>query len=313
MFAILKEVLKLLSILLATTFLTFILLYTSPGDAAENILISHDMVPTAEAVESIRREYGLDRPFLAQYGTWLQGVAVGDFGYSHSAGSSVLEEFKSRAPQTFFLAGYAIALTVLLSFVGGILAAVYRGSIFDYTVRFASSLTISIPSFWMGLMLIILFVVHLNWFEITKMHEPRNIILPAAALSLPLIGRYIGQIRAAFIEQLSSDYVAGAKARGVRRGQIVFNHILPNAIITTLPPLGITIGAILGGTFIVETIFSIPGLGDMALAAIHARDYPLIKSYVVFMTVIYILITFIIEQACKWADPRLKFEGGDRG
>jgi len=306
MLVFLNELFKLFITLILVSFITFFLLYNSPGSAAENIILSYDMIPTAETIEEIKRQYGLDRPFLVQYFTWLIDAFHGDFGYAYSIDKHVVEEFKERLYFTLMLSGFSIVFIVVFSFFFGILSALNKGKCIDYIISIFSSVFISIPSFWLGLMLIIVFVVHLGWFEITKMNEAKNIILAAISLSLPLIGRYTKIIHVATVEQLSSDYVIGAKTRGISKFNIIINHILPNTIIITLPLIGISIGSILGGTIIIENIFSIPGLGNMVLNAIYNRDYPLIKAFVIFMTLIYIFISFAIDQICKIIDPRLE-------
>ena len=303
---LIKEIFRLAFILLVTSFLTFFLLHSSPGSAAESILVSNDIIPTQEAIDGIKKEYGLDKPFMVQYLDWLKGVVSGDLGFAYSVDKPVAEEFLNKLPYTLMLAGFSITLIILISFPLGILSATYRGRVVNFLVTILTSISISIPSFWMGLMLIIVFVVNLGWFQITKMGEPRNIVLAAIALALPLIGRYTALIRGIVTEQLSSDYITGAIARGVTKKNIIINHLLPSSIVSTLPLIGISIGAILGGTVIIENIFSIPGLGNMVINAIYARDYPLIKSFVLFMTVVYIFISFSIDQICKVIDPRLR-------
>ena len=306
----LKEVGRLLLLLFVASFLTFSLLYVSPGDAAELIMLAHDMIPTEETLAAIRQEYGLDKPFFLRYFDWSINALQGDFGYSHSAGQPVFEEFRRRIPFTLMLAGFSIAMLLFFSFTLGIIAAMHKGRAADYIVMLLSSTMIAIPSFWMGLMLILLFVVKLGWFEITKMQEPANMVLAAAALALPLIGRYASLIRAGIVDQLSQQHVTGAKVRGVPDITVFIRHLLPNTIIIVLPPLGISIGAILGGTIIIEEVFSIPGLGRMVLDAINLRDFPLIQSFVMFMTLIYISIGFAIELICKTLDPRMRFGSG---
>jgi len=306
MILVVKEFFKFISILVIATFATFVMLYDTPDNVAENLLIMHDMVPTKEAIENIKKEQGLDRPFMTQYLQWVKNAAKGDFGYSHSMGRAVNQEFVRRMPSTLILAGYAIMLLGLFSLLFGILASVYRGRLIDKIITMFSSAVIAMPVFWMGLLLILIFIVNLHLFELTKMYKAQNLILPSIALALPLIGRYTILIRAAFIEQLSSDYVIGAKVRGVPQKDIILKHILPNAIVVILPPLGISIGAILGGTIIIETIFGIYGLGNMVLSGIDHGDYPLIKTFVLFMTAIYMSVSFVTDWACRLIDPRLR-------
>jgi len=306
MLLVIKELIKFLSILIIATFATFVLLYDSPENIAENILIMHDIIPTKDAVEGLIKEHKLDKPFLMQYFHWLISVSNAELGYSHSLDKLVIEEFMDRAPSTFMLAGYSIFFVITMSFSFGIISSVYKNRLIDRIITILSSIVISVPVFWMGLLLILLFVVKLNMFELTKMNEAKNIILPAIALSLPLIGRYAVLIRASFLEQFSSDYVVGAKVRGISQRGIIFGHIFPNAIVAILPPLGISVGAILGGTIIIEMIYGIHGLGSMVLVGITHNDYPLIKSFVLFMTIVYMFISFFVDWICKVIDPRLR-------
>jgi len=226
----LKEVGRLLLLLFVASFLTFSLLYVSPGDAAELIMLAHDMIPTEESLAIIRQEYGLDKPFFLRYFDWSINALQGDFGYSHSAGQPVFEEFMRRIPFTLMLAGFSIAMLLFFSFALGIIAAMHKGRAADYIVMLLSSTMIAIPSFWMGLMLILLFVVKLGWFEITKMQEPANMVLAAAALALPLIGRYASLIRAGIVDQLSQQHVTGAKVRGVPDIQCSFATFCPTRL-----------------------------------------------------------------------------------
>ena len=303
---IFRELLRLLFVLFVATFVTFSMLYTDPDTVAEDILIMRDMMPNQEDIEAIKNEYGLNKPFLLQYTRWIESVSRGDFGYSHSLDKPVVEEFLQRLPNTLMLSVYSITFLIFFSLLFGILAATYKGSIIDKGVNILSAIAISIPTFWMGLILILIFIVHFRLFELTNMNNPKNILLPAISLALPLIGRYAILIRATFLDQLDANYITGAKIRGVSSVGIVFRHILPNAIVAILPPLGISIGAILGGTVIIETVFGIHGIGNMVIAAIDHTDYPIIKSFVLFMTSIYLFMSFSIDWLSKLIDPRLR-------
>ncbi|WP_144414844.1 nickel ABC transporter permease [Clostridium aceticum] len=309
---LLKKILQLMSVMILASFITFSLTYISPSDPAEMLLTAHDIVPTQELLEKTREEMGLNDPFIMQYGNWLKGLFRGDFGYSYSTRGLVADILPQRIFMTVRLAVAALLFLIFFSFVLGILSAVKKNTVLDYIVRGLSLMGISIPAFWLGLMLMYVFVVELRWFKITEQTSFKSVILPAMTLAIPLMGRYIRQIREAILEQYSQDYVIGARARGIKESKIIIKHILPNALLGIITLLGLSIALLLGGTVIVENIFSWPGLGSMALEAITYRDYPLLQSYVVFMTLIYVTINFIVDIITQTLDPRISLKGGGK-
>lgn len=308
---LLKRITQLLIVMLLASFLTFGLTYISPSDPAEMMLTARDVIPTEELLEKTREEMGLNDPFILQYGNWLKNLLKGDLGYSYSKRGSVAEVLPQRIFMTTRLALVALLILMVFSLSLGILSAIRKSKLADYIIRGLSFVGISIPAFWLGLILIYIFAVKYRWFRITDPYALKSVILPAMTLAIPLIGRYVRQIRAAILEQYSQDYVVGARARGIREGEIIVHHILPNALLGIITLLGLSTAALLGGTVIVENIFTWPGLGSMALEAITYRDYPLLQAYVIFMVLIYVGINFIVDIITQVLDPRVVIRGGE--
>ncbi len=307
---LLKRMIQLMIVMFLASFLTFALTYMSPSDPAEMMLTSHDVIPTKEMLEKTREEMGLNDPFIVQYGNWLKNILAGDFGYSYSTKGAVSDILFQRIFMTVRLALVSLLTLLFFSLVLGILSAIQKNKLLDCIIGIISFVEISIPSFWLGLILIYVFSVKFHWFNITDNNSPESVILPAMTLSIPLMGRYIRQIRAAILEQYSQDYVVGARARGIKESEIIIKHILPNALMGIITLLGLSTAMLLGGTVIVESIFSWPGLGSMALDAITYRDYPLLQSYVIFMALIYVSINFIVDIITQALDPRVNLRGG---
>lgn len=306
---ILRRALQALIIMLLASFLTFILVYMSPSDPAEMMLSANDTIPTEEILEKTREEMGLNEPFLVQYGHWLKSIMVGNLGYSYSNHMNVSEILPTRIIMTGKLAVVSTIILVLTSLSMAIVSVMYKNKWIDYVIRIASLIKISLPSFWLGLILIYIFAVRLKWAKIVTEDNLAGIILPALTLSLPFIGRYTRLIRAALLAEYSKDYVVGAKARGIRERKIIIGHLLPNAMPSIITLLGLSIASLLGGTVIVENIFSWPGLGSMALEAITYRDYALLQAYVLFMVFIYVSVNLIVDILAQALDPRIRTRG----
>jgi peptide/nickel transport system permease protein len=303
---------QLLLVVLGASLLTFSLTYLTPGDPAEMMFASRGLIPTEEALAEARKEMGLDAPFIVQYGRWLGRIITGDLGTSYITGGPVVDILMRKIPMTMKLALTATLFLAVFSLIFGVLSALYRNHMPDFLIRGASFCGISIPDFWLGLLLIYFFVVKLSWFKITDPYAPSSVILPGLTLAIPLIGRYIRQIRAALLEEISSEYVIGARARGIREHTIILGHVLPNAMAGLLTLFGLSIALLMGGTVIVESIFSWPGLGRMALDAIFQRDYPLLQAYVILMAVIYVGISFLVDLITEMINPRSREGGGGR-
>ena len=290
---ILKRLVQLVVVLLGVTFLTFMITQAAPSDAAEMKYVSMGMMPSSELLEKTREEMGLNDPVLIQYGRWLGNVLHGDLGESSKFGESVLTQMTRKLPMTLKLAG--------VSFV-----AVKKNKTADYIIRFLSFFGVSMPNFWLALLLMYIFAVRLGWFKVVSTDSIGGMILPVATLTIPMISSYARQIRAALLEELNANYVIGARARGIPERRIIWGHVLPNAILPIITLLGLSVGHLLGGAAIIETIFSWQGIGNMVVEAIRVRDYPLIQGYVIWMAIIYVTVNLIVDISYRCLDPQIR-------
>ena len=303
---ILKRLLQLVVVLLGVTFLTFMITQATPSDAAEMKYVSMGMMPSAELLEKTREEMGLNDPVLIQYGRWLGNVLHGDLGESSKFGESVLTQMTRKLPMTLKLAGVSLVAVILISFPLGVLSAVKKNKTADYIIRFLSFFGVSMPNFWLALLLMYIFAVRLGWFKVVSTDSIGGMILPVATLTIPMISSYARQIRAALLEELNANYVIGARARGIPERRIIWGHVLPNAILPIITLLGLSVGHLLGGAAIIETIFSWQGIGNMVVEAIRVRDYPLIQGYVIWMAIIYVTVNLIVDISYRCLDPQIR-------
>lgn len=298
-----KRLIQLIFVLLGVTFLTFAVTSAAPSDAAEMSYLSKGFTPSAELLEETREEMGLYDPLLIRYGRWLSDALQGDLGKSYSYEESVMTQLNRKLPGTLRLAGSALALMLLIAFPLGILTAVCQNSAVDYGVRLITFVGNSMPNFWLALILMFVLAVKLKWFPVIGSDDWNSMILPMLTLAFPLACSYIRQIRAAVLEELSQEYVTGARARGLSEGRIMLCHVLPNSLVPILTLIGLSVGHLLGGAAIIETIFSWQGIGTMVVEAIRNRDYPVIQGYVIWMALIYVLINLGVDIACHLMDP----------
>ena len=264
------------------------------------------MMPSTELLEKTREEMGLNDPVLIQYGRWLGNVLHGDLGESSKFGESVWTQMTRKLPMTLKLAGVSLIVVILISFPLGILSAVKKNKAADYIIRFFSFFGVSMPNFWLALLLMYIFAVRLGWFKVVSTDSVQGMILPVATLTIPMISSYARQIRAALLEELNANYVIGARARGIPERRIIWGHVLPNAILPIITLLGLSVGHLLGGAAIIETIFSWQGIGNMVVEAIRVRDYPLIQGYVIWMAIIYVTVNLIVDIAYRLLDPQIR-------
>lgn len=308
-----KRFLQFLIVLVGISFLTFGLTYLSPGDPAEVMLTECGNIPTPELLEQTRHELGLDQPFLVQYGSWLKGMLTGDMGMSYSFKIPVFTKLTACFFPTLRLAIVSLLLMVVVSVPLGILSAVYQNKWIDYAVRVLAFLGVSIPSFWLGLILLKIFGVNLRWVSVAGgSADWRSIILPAVTLAISMSAKYTRQVRIAFLEELRQDYVMGARMRGLSEKRILWRHVLPNAMLPLVTLLGLSLGSLLGGTTVVEIIYNWPGLGSMAVKAISCRDYSLVQGYVLWIAILYMVINLLVDLSYDKLDPRMQKEVGER-
>lgn len=302
--------LALVPVLLAITFVTFALLRLAGGDVVAQKMENTGQVLSPEVVAEARRELGLDRPFLVQYARWLAGILQGDMGKSYVSGLDVFDTFVSKLPATLLLAGAAVGLTALVSVPLGTLAAMRRGGVVDRAVRLLSFVGNSAPNFFVALLLMYVFAIRLELLPVLS-REPslRGAILPALTLATAMSAKYVRQVRAAVLDELQKPYVEGARARGVPEWRTMLFGVLRASGVTIVTLLALSIGSLLGGAAIVETIFMWDGVGRLAVEAIRMRDYPIILAYVMWMSVIYVTVNFLADLTYRKLDPRIRSEG----
>lgn len=305
---IVNRLVQLVAVLLGVTFLTFMVTQAAPSDAAEMKYVSMGMMPSAELLEQTREEMGLNDPVLVQYVRWLGNVLHGDLGTSTKFSEPVLTQLMKKLPMTLKLAAVSGLVMILISFLLGILSAVKKNKFVDYIIRFVSFFGVSMPNFWLGLLLMYVFAVCLNWLKVVSTDTPAGMILPVATLVIPMISSYVRQIRAAVLEELNSNYVTGAWARGIPEWKIIFCHVLPNAMFPIITLVGLSVGHLLGGAAIIETLFSWQGIGNMVVEAIRVRDYPLIQGYVIWMAIIYVVVNLVVDISYRFLDPQIRLK-----
>ncbi len=307
-FYVLKRTLYLIPILIGVTFFTFLMMYLAPSDPISMKYISMGTVGDKEYIEKKKQEMGYNDNFFKQYMRWSKNVIKGDFGVSTRYGVPVKDEIKKRVPKTLALTGTSVLITILVSLPFGIMSAHYKNKWIDQIVRFFSFLGISIPSFWLGLMLMYVFSVKFKLLPIIGGDGIKSLILPSMTLSAWLISVYVRRIRTCILEEINKDYVVGLKSKGISYYKIMIFHILPNSLLTIITMFGMSIGAILGGTTIIETVFEYRGLGKMAADAITNRDYFLMQGYVIWTGIIFVTINLLVDILSKFIDPRIRLE-----
>lgn len=303
-----KRLLQLIPIILGITFLSFALMQSATGDAVD-ALYDNAGSSVSEAVKDQKRaELGLDKPFIVQYVSWLGGVVTGDMGVSYISNKPVFETFISKLPATIYLTLTSIVLTILFSIPLGILAAVRHNRWGDYLIRFLSFIGNSLPNFFVSLLLIYFFALKLSLLPVMGSDTAVSVILPAFTLTIAMASKYTRQVRATVLEELNKDYVLGARARGVREKTILYGSVLKSSMMTIITLLALSIGSLLGGTAIVESIFMWDGVGKLAVDSILMRDYPMIQAYVIWMALIYVLVNLFTDLLYHYLDPRVRLE-----
>lgn len=307
---VVKRLMQLLPILLVITFLSFGMMRLAGSDAVLQKMENTGMVVSQEVLENARAELGLDKPFLAQYFVWLGNLLRGDMGVSYISGKEVFPAFVSKLPATLLLAGVSLLLTVVISIPLGILAAVKQNRFTDYLIRWASFLGNSMPNFFVALLLMYVLAIKLKWFPvIANGVTMKSVALPAFTLAIAMSAKYLRQVRAAVLDELSKEYVIGAKARGIKFSVTLWKSVLRSCLMTILTLLTLSLGSLLGGTAIVESIFMWDGVGKLAVDAINMRDYPMIQAYVMWMAIIYVGVNLITDLSYRFLDPRIRLGG----
>ena len=292
--------------LIGITFLSFAMMRLAGSDAI--IELYGDKGAVAEEIIAAKQaELGLDKPFLTQYLAWVGGMMRGDMGVSYVSGKEVFGTFISKLPATLLLTALSIGMTVVISSPLGVLAAVRHDRFTDYFLRFFSFVGNSLPNFFVALLLMQVFSIKLKWLPvISKGLSVQSAMLPTLTLAIAMSAKYMRQVRATVLEELNKDYVIGAKARGVRSCVVLWKSVLKSSMLTIITLLALSIGNLLGGTAIIESIFMWDGVGKLAVDAITMRDYPMIQAYVVWMAIIYVLVNLITDLLYHALDPRIR-------
>jgi len=309
--AIARRLAGMLAVMFIVATMVFFLTRLAPGDPASLMLGDQ---ATAADIAALRKTYGLDQPILVQYVLWLKEVASGNLGQSIFLQRPVLQAIGERAEPTFFLALFSILIAALIGIPAGIASAVWRGRHADQTVSVMAMLAASIPSFWLGLLFIQFFSVRLGWFPVAGYGDPGaglaqrlyHLVLPATVLGIvnsALITRFT---RASMLDVLSEDYVRTARAKGLPENRIVLRHALGNALVPIITVVGLTAALLVGGAIITETVFGLPGIGNLVVSAVLRRDYPVIQGALIVIAGIYVMINFAIDVIYTLVDPRVK-------
>lgn len=305
-----RRLLQLIPILLAITFLSYGMMRIAGSDVVEQKMENTGETVSQEIIDAAREELGLDKPFVVQYFTWLGNLLRGNMGTSYVSNKPVFSTFVSKLPATLLLTVVSILLTVVISIPLGIWAAVKQNKATDYVIRTASFIGNSLPNFFVSLLLMYLFAIRLGWFPvISKGVSLQSVALPAFTLAIAMSAKYLRQVRATVLDELSKDYVLGAKARGVPFSTTMMKSVMKASLVTIITLLTLSIGSLLGGTAIVESIFMWDGVGKMAVDAINMRDYPIIQAYVMWMAIIYVLVNLITDLSYRYLDPRIRLGG----
>jgi peptide/nickel transport system permease protein len=307
---IVRRVLYLIPTWLGITLLAFVLFSLTPGDPAATYFIrKFDRTPNPRELEQVRERFGLDEPLAEQYVTWVANALQGDLGTSFTTGRPVAEELLERFPATLELAAAATLLAVAIAIPLGILAAVRRNSVLDQVTRAAATLAASVPSFWLALLLIIVFSVKLQLLPATGRHGLESLVLPALALGIGEAALVARLARSSLLEVLGEDYIATARAKGISERAVIVRHGLRNALTAVVTQVGLTFGFLLAYSAIIEVVFVWPGIGRLAVDAIFQRDLPVIQGFVVFAGTVFILINLAVDLLYLKLDPRVTLLG----
>lgn len=309
----LKRLLQLIPILLAITFLSYGMMRIAGSDVVEQKMENTSGTVSQEMIDNARAELGLDKPFVVQYFTWLGNLLRGDMGTSYVSNKPVFSTFVSKLPATLLLTAVSILLTVLISIPLGIWSAVKQNTATDYVIRTASFIGNSLPNFFVSLLLMYFFAIRLGWFPVISGGiSLQSVALPALTLAIAMSAKYLRQVRATVLDELSKDYVLGARARGVKFSTTLIRSVMKASLVTIITLLTLSIGSLLGGTAIVESIFMWDGVGKLAVDAINMRDYPIIQAYVMWMAIIYVVVNLITDLSYHFLDPRIRLGGIER-
>lgn len=301
-----KLLFQMVLILLCVSFLSFLLVYLAKGDPAESILNAQGIPYTKELLEIKRAEMGLNDSFILQYLRWLGNILQGNFGISYRTGAPVWDQLVFYFPNTIYLGIHILLATLAISLPLSIYAAYHIGSRLDRFIMTVCAFLNAIPSFVIGILLMLVFSVKLGWFPIQSTANEWGLILPISTMALTMSTRYIPQLRTAIIDELQSPAVEGARGRGIPEGRILYKDVLYNTLPFLLTLVSLSLGSLLGGVAIIEYLFSWPGIGKMLIAVVVNRDYPLVQGAVLVITLGVLLVNFTTQALITWLNPKAR-------
>ncbi|MFD4705726.1 nickel ABC transporter permease [Gottfriedia sp. NPDC058432] len=307
---ILNRIISAIIVIFGISILSFFLIHLIPGDPVK-IMLGLNASP--EQVAKLTHHLGLDKPLLVQYLQYINNVFHGDFGTSLKTGRPVLTEILDRFPETIKLAASGMIFAVIIGIALGVLAAKYKDTIIDTFCTGLATLGVSIPSFWLGILLILVFSVKLSWFPIADGTGFRSLILPAITLGVVMSTMISRLTRNGMVEVLSNDFIRTARSKGLEERHILFRHAFRNVLIPIITVIGLQIAALLGGTVIIEQVFNWPGLGTLSIGAIMSRDFPMIQGTVLFMGAVYVSVNILVDIVYSLIDPRIKLNEKGEG
>jgi peptide/nickel transport system permease protein len=309
---IVRRFIQLVFLLFGISFLVFSSMYLAPGDPASMI---GGPTATESDLEAIRDNLGLNEPFLAQYGSYIAGVVQGDLGFSYQTRQPVSEAIAIRFPNTLKLATASMVIAVIIGIFAGLISALKHNSWMDLTSTTFALAGISIPNFWLGALLILVFSVNLQWLPVAGLSDPwytvegmKQLILPAITLGTGSAAMIARMVRSSMLEVVRADYVRTARAKGVKERNVIWIHTLKNAMIPVITVIGLNFGALLGGTIITEKVFAINGVGRLMIDAIAARDFPMVQGSVLLVATLFVLVNLIVDIVYTYIDPRIKMQ-----
>lgn len=306
---VMRRILMLIPVLIGISFIVFSIISLTPGNPAKLVLGER---ASQEAIDKLNEELGYNDPFLVKYANYLKDAVRGDFGTSYNTGARVIDEIMERFPTTLFLAFLIVIITVVVSIPIGVLAAVKKNSLFDGATMVIALILTAMPSFWLGLLLILFFSLRLDLLPATGSERFSQFILPALTLSAGNVAMIIRMTRSSMLEVVRQDYITTARAKGAPESQIIKKHALKNALIPVVTAIGVNFGYTLGGSILIETVFGMTGLGTLLLRAIRTKDIPLVMGSVLFMSLAFSVINLLVDISYGFIDPRIKAEYGSR-
>ena len=309
-----RRIFAIIFVLWAVATLTYFTVHVTPGDTATAIIIQTqgEEAVNEATLAAVREKFDLERPVIVQYFDWLGHIFTGDFGISYKYNLPVLDMLKARLPNTLALGFLACAISLLIALPLGVLSALRHNRVFDHLCRLVTLSLASFPGFWLAIMGIVLFSIHLGVLPTSGMNSPNSIILPALTLSVGMTASAMRMMRSSTLDVLNQDYMIVARAKGLSKREVMMRHGFRNAIPPIITLVGLQIGHILGGSVIIENIFAWPGVGDLFINAVYSKDLPMMEGCVILIAFGYAFINLVVDIIYAFIDPRVKYAEGGR-